>query len=182
MPITVQQSRTYCELACALPVLKKQNFNSMISLSEWLMWEDRGVSAESKNSNTLIDIILAFFHSNDLTPLILHRWIHCFDCVTAVIFCVALSEYDQTLREDDSQNRTKESLLLFDEICNSPWFSDTAFILFLNKVDLFKEKIKRVDLRGTFPNYTGWFATNFCSHFFSILHIPTTLASFPSLY
>lgn len=97
--------------------------------------------------------------------------------MTAVIFCVALSEYDQTLREDDTQNRTKgkpphaksrmihsltgtlmtttESLLLFDEICNSPWFADTAFILFLNKVDLFKEKIKRVDLKVTFPNYNG---------------------------
>lgn len=83
------------------------------------------------------------------------KWIHCFDCVTAVIFCVSLSEYDQTLREDPTQNRTKESLLLFDEICNSPWFADTAFILFLNKIDLFKEKIKRVNLNVTFPNYTG---------------------------
>ena len=46
------------------------------------------------------------------------KWIHCFDCVTAVVFVSSLSEYDQTLREDDSQNRMKESLLLFDEICN----------------------------------------------------------------
>ncbi|KAL6072816.1 Guanine nucleotide-binding protein subunit alpha [Balamuthia mandrillaris] len=83
------------------------------------------------------------------------KWIHCFDCVTAVVFCVAMSEYDQTLREDDQQNRMKESLLLFDEICNSPWFMETSFILFLNKIDLFKEKIQRVDLRVTFPNYTG---------------------------
>lgn len=83
------------------------------------------------------------------------KWIHCFDCVTAVIFCASLSEYDQTLREDDSQNRMKESLLLFDEICNSPWFRDTAFILFLNKVDLFEEKIKTVDLKVCFPNYMG---------------------------
>jgi len=83
------------------------------------------------------------------------KWIHCFDCVTAVIFVVSLSEYDQTLREDDTQNRTKESLLLFDEICNSPWFADTAFILFLNKIDLFREKIQRVDLKVTFPNYSG---------------------------
>jgi GTPase SAR1 family protein len=83
------------------------------------------------------------------------KWIHCFDQVTAVIFCVALSEYDQTLREDDSQNRMKESLLLFDEVCNSQWFKNTAFILFLNKVDLFKEKIEKVDLKICFPNYTG---------------------------
>jgi len=83
------------------------------------------------------------------------KWIHCFDCVTAVIFCASLSEYDQTLREDDSQNRMKESLLLFDEICNSPWFRDTAFVLFLNKTDLFKVKVKTVPLTDCFPDYSG---------------------------
>jgi len=83
------------------------------------------------------------------------KWIHCFEGVTAIIFCVALSEYDQNLREDDITNRMKESLVLFEEICNSQWFVDTAFILFLNKLDLFKEKIKRVDLKATFPQYTG---------------------------
>lgn len=83
------------------------------------------------------------------------KWIHCFDSVTAVIFCVSMSEYDQMLREDDTQNRTLESLMLFDEICNSPWFRETAFILFLNKIDLFREKIQSVDLNVCFPNYTG---------------------------
>lgn len=28
------------------------------------------------------------------------KWIHCFDNVNAIIFVVAISEYDQTLRED----------------------------------------------------------------------------------
>jgi len=83
------------------------------------------------------------------------KWIHCFDCVTAVLFCASLSEYDQVLREDDSQNRMKESILLFDEICNSPWFRDTTFMLFLNKTDLFREKIPRVPLTVCFPDYQG---------------------------
>jgi len=83
------------------------------------------------------------------------KWIHCFDAVTAVIFCVSLSEYDQTLREDDTQNRMQESLVLFEEICNSHWFRNTTFILFLNKMDLLKEKIQRVDLKVCFPNYSG---------------------------
>lgn len=83
------------------------------------------------------------------------KWIHCFDQVTAVIFCVALSEYDQVLREDESQNRMQESLLLFEEITNSHWFRNTTFILFLNKLDLFKEKIQTVDLKVCFENYTG---------------------------
>jgi len=83
------------------------------------------------------------------------KWIHCFDAVTCVMFCVALSEYDQALREDTNQNRMKESLLLFEEVSNSHWFKNTAFILFLNKVDLFREKIARVDLTTCWPNYTG---------------------------
>jgi GTPase SAR1 family protein len=33
------------------------------------------------------------------------KWIHCFEGVTAVIFIAALSEYDQQLFEDVSQNR-----------------------------------------------------------------------------
>jgi len=83
------------------------------------------------------------------------KWIHCFQGVTAAIFCVALSEYDQKLFEDENQNRMKESLLLFDEICNSRWFIDTSMILFLNKTDLFREKIKKIDLNVCFEEYKG---------------------------
>jgi hypothetical protein len=78
--------------------------------------------------------------------------------VTAVIFCVALSEYDLKLYEDESVNRMHESLKLFDEICNSRWFSSVSMILFLNKSDIFKEKIKRVDLKVCFPDYSGSFS------------------------
>lgn len=31
------------------------------------------------------------------------KWIHCFDAVTSIIFCVALSEYDQVLLEESNQ-------------------------------------------------------------------------------
>ena len=47
------------------------------------------------------------------------KWIHCFESVTSIIFCVALSEYDQTLLEDPSQNRMAESLVLFESVINS---------------------------------------------------------------
>jgi guanine nucleotide-binding protein G(i) subunit alpha len=33
------------------------------------------------------------------------KWIHCFENVTSIIFCVALSEYDQVLLEESSQVR-----------------------------------------------------------------------------
>lgn len=34
------------------------------------------------------------------------KWIHCFENVTSIIFCVALSEYDQVLLEESSQVHT----------------------------------------------------------------------------
>jgi hypothetical protein len=83
------------------------------------------------------------------------KWIHCFEDVTAIIFFVALSEYDQVLYEDEKTNRMHESLRLFESVCNNCWFVHTAFILFLNKKDLFEEKIKRRPLTICFPEYKG---------------------------
>ncbi|KAJ3376284.1 hypothetical protein AMAG_04691 [Allomyces macrogynus ATCC 38327] len=83
------------------------------------------------------------------------KWIHCFEGVTSIIFCVALSEYDQTLLEDSSQNRMAESLVLFESVINSRWFVRASIILFLNKLDLFKEKLTKVPLSRYFEDYTG---------------------------
>jgi len=83
------------------------------------------------------------------------KWIHCFEDVTAIIFCVAMSEYDQVLHEDETTNRMQESLKLFDSICNNKWFGDTSIILFLNKKDLFEEKILRSNLAICFAEYAG---------------------------
>jgi guanine nucleotide-binding protein G(i) subunit alpha len=85
------------------------------------------------------------------------KWIYCFEDVTAILFFVALSEYNLTLFEDPSVNRMHESLKLFDEIVNAKWFVDTPIILFLNKSDIFREKIKDPSQRLsiTFPDYKG---------------------------
>jgi guanine nucleotide-binding protein G(o) subunit alpha len=83
------------------------------------------------------------------------KWIHCFEDVTAIIFCVGMSEYDQVLHEDETTNRMQESLKLFDSICNNKWFTDTSIILFLNKKDLFEAKIHKSPLTICFPEYTG---------------------------
>jgi len=74
--------------------------------------------------------------------------------ITAVIFVCALTEYDQVLREDIKQNRLKESLNLFDIACNRR-YPDKPILLFLNKKDLFAEKIKDTDLKVCFPTYKG---------------------------
>lgn len=48
-----------------------------------------------------------------------------------------------------------ESLHLFNSICNHKFFAATSIILFLNKKDLFEEKIKKVHLSICFPDYDG---------------------------
>ncbi len=53
--------------------------------------------------------------------------------------------------EDETTNRMHESLRLFDSICNNKWFVNTSIILFLNKKDLFSEKIPRSSLRFAWP-------------------------------
>jgi len=83
------------------------------------------------------------------------KWIHCFENVTAVIFVVAINEYDQQLYEDETVNRMTEALTLFDEICNSRWFKKTSMIVFFNKADLFKEKLEKKSISVCFADYKG---------------------------
>src|SRR6202161_4719441 len=71
------------------------------------------------------------------------------------------------------QDRMQEALTLFDSICNSRWFVKTSIvrritalflnqstnpspqILFLNKIDLFAEKLPYSPLGDYFPDYNG---------------------------
>lgn len=83
------------------------------------------------------------------------KWIHCFENVTAVLFVAAISAYDQVLYEDEATSRMVEALELFEEITNSEWFEKTSIILFLNKRDLFMEKLNKIPLKNYFPGYNG---------------------------
>jgi len=83
------------------------------------------------------------------------KWIHCFEGVTAVIFVAAISEYDQVLYEDEKENRLHEAIRVFDNICNNKYFAAVAMILFMNKKDLFENKVKHQSIRVCFPDYHG---------------------------
>jgi len=85
------------------------------------------------------------------------KWMHCFDSVKAVIFVAALSEYDQKLYEDETCNRMVEAINLFADQCNNQYFKSVDIILFLNKRDLFEDKIARVAISDIeeFEDYTG---------------------------
>ncbi|CAM8886344.1 unnamed protein product [Rhodiola kirilowii] len=80
------------------------------------------------------------------------KWIHLFEGVSAVIFCVSISEYDQTLYEDENKNRMIETKELFDWVLKQPCFEKTSFMLFLNKFDIFEKKVLTVPL-----NVCEWF-------------------------
>ena len=85
------------------------------------------------------------------------KWIDCFDNVDSVIFVAALSEYDQSLAEAKRTNRMVEALELFKSVCNNRAFSETSIMLFLNKKDIFAEKIWDSDIAAQkpFADYPG---------------------------
>jgi G-protein alpha subunit len=45
--------------------------------------------------------------------------------------------------------------MVFEQICNSRWFTQTSMILFLNKIDLFQEKLRYSSLSAYFPDFKG---------------------------
>ncbi|GAA5991039.1 hypothetical protein JCM10908_006513 [Rhodotorula pacifica] len=83
------------------------------------------------------------------------KWVHCFENVTAIVFLASLAGYDQVLHEDRNSNQMQEALMLFDSICNSRWFADTAMILFLNKQDVFATRVTVSSIKAHFPDYEG---------------------------
>ena len=55
------------------------------------------------------------------------------------------------------QNQMQEALMLFESIANSEYFAKSGLVLFLNKMDIFSEKILsgKSEIAKFFPDYTG---------------------------
>jgi len=85
------------------------------------------------------------------------KWMPIFDGCTAVIFVAALSEYDQKLAEAKRMNRMVEALGLFKSIANHHAFTRAPILLFLNKKDLFLEKlmVSKIEDQTEFSDYCG---------------------------
>ncbi|CAH1783763.1 unnamed protein product [Owenia fusiformis] len=83
------------------------------------------------------------------------KWIHFFDGVTAVIFFASLSGFNEALEEEHSINNLRDSLITFQDLSTNSFLEKTDFILFLNKEDLFKEKMQTVQLKDTFSEFKG---------------------------
>jgi len=71
----------------------------------------------------------------------------------ALMFCVALTDYDQLLQEDPKANRMQESLSTFRNIVQS--FPNRLIFLCFTKRALFASKISRAPLSSCFPDYKG---------------------------
>ncbi|OJJ60658.1 hypothetical protein ASPSYDRAFT_29187 [Aspergillus sydowii CBS 593.65] len=82
------------------------------------------------------------------------KWIHCFEGVQCLLFMVALSGYDQCLVEDQNANQMHEAMMLFESLVNGEWFKRKPIILFLNKIDLFKDKLEISPISKHFPDYS----------------------------
>jgi len=89
------------------------------------------------------------------------KWLHCLDDVLAIIYMSAMDDYDSMLEEDGATNRLQESLELFSTVTSSTYFADKGWILFLNKKDLFEEKIKVKPLNKFFSNVAPEDGANF---------------------
>lgn len=83
------------------------------------------------------------------------KWIHCFENVTSILFLASLNGYDMSLSEDRDANQMQDAMAIWDSICHSQWFKTTSIILFLNKLDLFTDKIQHSDIKSVFPDYEG---------------------------
>ncbi|KAJ7481634.1 heterotrimeric G protein alpha subunit [Mycena latifolia] len=76
------------------------------------------------------------------------------DNCDAIIFLCPVSCFDERLDEDARVNRLEDSTLLWRSICSSKLLARTQLILFLNKCDLLKRKLKRgVKIKTYLPSY-----------------------------
>ncbi|CAA7269764.1 unnamed protein product [Cyclocybe aegerita] len=83
-----------------------------------------------------------------------HAWLPYFDNVQAIIFLAPVSCFDERLTEDSKINRLEDSFLLWRTVCGSKLLQKTTMIMFLNKCDLLKKKLKSgVQVKTYLPSY-----------------------------
>eukprot|EP01128_Nolandella_sp_AFSM9_P003342 TRINITY_DN142_c0_g1_i2.p1 TRINITY_DN142_c0_g1~~TRINITY_DN142_c0_g1_i2.p1 ORF type:complete len:369 (+),score=122.00 TRINITY_DN142_c0_g1_i2:278-1384(+) len=83
------------------------------------------------------------------------KWSQVIENPDAVLYFTSLPDWDVPIMVDSKKTKMEESIEIWESVVNTEAFSDAIIILFLNKVDLFDEKIKKINLKDTFPDYEG---------------------------
>lgn len=99
------------------PLFPQQLRHSLIRYCQGSIWDSYLSTCSTSvdngaNVRRCVSNITLFNPDREVTTVDDHflirfiQWIHCFEAVTSIIFCVALSEYDQVLLEANGQVRT----------------------------------------------------------------------------
>ena len=83
------------------------------------------------------------------------KWVHFFDDVDVILYIVSLSCFDQTMEETPEKNQMVDSIETFKTVVDSQSLKNIPIMLFLNKIDLFREKIKKKSVKDYFGEFDG---------------------------
>ncbi|PSS08063.1 Extra-large guanine nucleotide-binding protein like [Actinidia chinensis var. chinensis] len=113
--------------------------------------DDRSPMSEIYNENFESQPPLTKFQLIHINSKGLHdgcKWLEMFEDVRVIIFCVALSDYDQVWTDGTCplQNKMLANRDVFESLVGHPCFRDTPFMLLLNKYDAFEDKINQVPI------------------------------------
>ncbi|SCV68588.1 BQ2448_709 [Microbotryum intermedium] len=98
-------------------------------------------------------------------------WAPFFEDASAIIFICAVSEYNVCDPTDPTRNRLRDALLLFKDICENRLLRSADIIIFMNKVDVLRRKVKsgQYPIYRYFPRYLGSDRTSDILSFFQTL-------------
>eukprot|EP00475_Leptophrys_vorax_P038065 TRINITY_DN6643_c0_g1_i1.p1 TRINITY_DN6643_c0_g1~~TRINITY_DN6643_c0_g1_i1.p1 ORF type:complete len:271 (-),score=79.59 TRINITY_DN6643_c0_g1_i1:120-932(-) len=83
------------------------------------------------------------------------KWIHLFDSLHLIIFCVDISAYNQKLFEDGETNRMAESIETFKAVVETGYIRHVPILVLLTKAEVFEEKFSADEMVTNFPNFSG---------------------------
>lgn len=89
-----------------------------------------------------------------------NKWLQVFEGIEAVLFIISCADFDQTLREDEQENRLTESIKLFSLVYHNRFLMTSGLIVFLNKQDILEQKIRMgKSISKYFPDYENYRVT-----------------------
>ncbi|KAK7475441.1 hypothetical protein BaRGS_00033322, partial [Batillaria attramentaria] len=83
------------------------------------------------------------------------KWLQCFEDVAAVLFTVPMDTYDVPAKDTEDKTELEEAMESFSAVCRHPGFAPTPVVLFLNRRDIFRNKLKVSSLAKAMPDYKG---------------------------